>query len=129
MSTTAELETFAAPDTAFEHRYDQTVILRSRHHLPRYESSIPAVLRARAEAHPDRTLAAQRDSQGNWGSLSYGETRARADALAQAFIDLGLNAERPVMILSGNSIEHLLVSLGAYTAGVPVMPVSVAYSL
>ena len=33
------------------------------------------------------------------------------------------------MILSGNSVEHLLLSLGAYTAGVPVMPISVAYSL
>ena len=33
------------------------------------------------------------------------------------------------MILSGNSIEHLLVSLGAYAAGVPVIPISVAYSL
>ena len=33
------------------------------------------------------------------------------------------------MILSGNSIEHLLMLLGAYTAGVPVVPLSTAYSL
>ena len=61
--------------------------------------------------------------------LSYGEARARADALAQAFLELGLGPDRPLMVLSGNSVEHLLVSLGAYTAGVPVMPISVAYSL
>ena len=33
------------------------------------------------------------------------------------------------MILSGNSLEHLLVSLAAYAARAPVMPISVAYSL
>src|SRR5579859_2019478 len=79
--------------------------------------------------HPDRPLAAQRDQSDTWVPLTYGEARRRADALAQAFLDLGLGPERPIMVLSGNSVEHLLVSLGAYTAGVPVMPISVAYSL
>ena len=90
---------------------------------------MPAVLRARAQAHPDRTLAAQRDELDRWVPLSYGEARARAEALAQSFLDLGLGPERPVLVLSGNSVEHLLVTLGAYTAGVPVVPISVAYSL
>src|ERR671937_506682 len=40
-----------------------------------------------------------------------------------------LHPERALMVLSGNSLEHLLVTLGAYTAGIPVAPVSVAYSL
>jgi feruloyl-CoA synthase len=53
----------------------------------------------------------------------------QADALAQSLLELGLNAQRPVMVLSGNSLEHLVVMLGCFTAGVPVMPVSVAYSL
>ncbi len=62
-------------------------------------------------------------------AISFGEARAQADALAQSFLDLGLNAQRPVMVLSGNSIEHLVVMLACFTAGIPVMPVSVAYSL
>jgi feruloyl-CoA synthase len=33
------------------------------------------------------------------------------------------------MVLSGNSLEHLQVTLACCTAGVPVVPVSVAYSL
>ena len=33
------------------------------------------------------------------------------------------------MLLSGNGTSHLLVTLAAYTLGVPVAPVSVAYSL
>lgn len=129
MSIGVEVGTFAAPDVSIEHRDDGSFILRSTHRLPSYENSISEVLRQRAAAHPDRALAAQRDESDRWVPLSYGEARAKADALAQAFLDLGLDAGRPVMVLSGNSVEHLLVSLGAYTAGVPVMPISVAYSL
>jgi feruloyl-CoA synthase len=122
-------ETFAAPDTTIEHRPDGAIILRARRELGDYEPSIAGVLRTRAAEHPDRTLAAQRGAGDRWETLSYGEARARADALAQALLDLGLGPERPLMVLSANSIEHLLLSLGAYTAGVPVMPISVAYSL
>jgi len=123
------MTTFARPDIAIEHRSDGTVILCSRQPLGAYEESVPAVLRARAAEHPDRPLAAQRDQDDRWVALSYGEARAKADALAQAFVDLGLGPGRPVMVLSGNSVEHLLVTLAGYTAGVPVAPISVAYSL
>jgi feruloyl-CoA synthase len=129
MSRLVQLETFATPDIAMESRPDGTIILASRKPLETSEPSIAAVLRARAAAHPDRPLAAQRDEHDRWVPLSYGDARAKADALAQALLELGLGPKRPVMILSGNSVEHLLLSLGAYTAGVPVMPISVAYSL
>jgi feruloyl-CoA synthase len=129
MSQLVQLETFAAPDIAMQTRADGAIILSSRQALGTSETSMAAVLRTRAAAHPDRPLAAQRDEQDRWVPLTYGEARARADAIAQSFIDLGLGPERPLMILSGNSVEHLLVSLAAYTAGVPVMPISVAYSL
>ena len=33
------------------------------------------------------------------------------------------------MILSGNAIDHALLMLAGYTAGIPVAPISVAYSL
>ncbi len=129
MSTLTKRPTFAAPDTAVERREDGTLVFTSRHALERWEVSIPAVVRAHAEAHPERPLAAERDDHGEWVKLTYGEAREKADALAQALLELGLSPERPIMILSGNSLAHLLVSLGAYTAGIPVMPISVAYSL
>jgi feruloyl-CoA synthase len=129
MSTLAERMTFAAPDTAIERRDDGTIVLTSRNRLGQFERSIPEVLRSRAAAHPDRPLAAQRDEQDQWVAVSYAEARAKADAMAGALLELGLGPDRPLMILSGNSVEHLLLSLGAYTAGIPVMPISVAYSL
>ena len=118
------MRTFATPDTEIERRDDGTIILRSRLPAPASEPSIPAVLSKRAAEHPDRPLAAHRGA-----TLTYGDAKQRSDALARAFGELGLGPDKPVMILSGNSLEHLLVSLGAYAAGAPAMPISVAYSL
>jgi feruloyl-CoA synthase len=129
MTPLLQLQTFAEPDIEMERRDDGSILLRSRQPLPGWEPSITAVLRKRAAEHPDRGLAAERDVEDRWVTLTYGEASRRADALARAFLDLGLGPERPLMILSGNSLSHLQVSLGAYAAGVPVMPLSVAYSL
>jgi feruloyl-CoA synthase len=129
MSPLLELETFVSPDIELERRADGSLLLASRRALSDIEPSIPAVLRRRAAEHPDRTLAAQRDADDRWITLTYGEAERRSRVLASAFTRLGLGPDRPVMILSGNSLEHLLVSLGAYAAQVPVMPISVAYSL
>src|ERR1700759_3238104 len=129
MSPQLELQTFVPPDIASERRDDGSSVLASRLALGEIERSITAVLRRRAAEHPDRPLAAQRDAEDGWVTLSYGEAERRSRLLATAFARLGLGQERPLMILSGNSIEHLLVSLGAYAAQVPVMPISVAYSL
>jgi feruloyl-CoA synthase len=129
MSPLLELQTFASPDVAIERRDDGSLILSSRRPLRDPERSIPAVLSRRAAEHPDRPLAVQRDPDDRWITVTYGEAARRAGALARAFAQIGLGPERPLMVLSGNSIEHLLVSLGAYLARVPVMPISVAYSL
>jgi feruloyl-CoA synthase len=122
------VDLFAAPNTAAEHRDDGTVLLRSRTELGEYAPSIVHSLRANAAADPNRLLVAERRGD-RWAEVSWGDARQRADAIAQALLDHGLGPERPLMILSGNSTAHLLLTLGAYTAGVPVLPVSTAYSL
>jgi feruloyl-CoA synthase len=129
MSPLLELQTFVPPEIQIERGDDGSVVLGSRHAPAEIEPSIPAVLRRRAAEHPDRPLAAQRDAEDRWITLTYGEAQRRSRALAAAFAKLGLGPGKPLMILSGNSLEHLLVTLGAYAAEVPVMPISVAYSL
>jgi feruloyl-CoA synthase len=129
LSPLRELQTFATPDIEMARRGDGSIVLCARQPLTEPETSIPAVLHKRAAEHPDRPLAAQRDRDDHWVTLTYGDAQHRSRALAQAFAALGLGPDRPLMILSGNSLEHLLVSLGAYAAGVPVIPLSVAYSL
>ena len=53
---------------------------------------------------------------------------AAADGIGQALLDRGLSPGRPLLVLSGNGVDHMLMTLGAMTAGVPVAPASVAYS-
>ena len=110
-----------------EDRADGSVVLRSRHALGPYPAAIVEVFAARAREHPERLLVAQRDG-GGWRALSWGEAAVQVETLARGLADRGVSG-RPVMILSGNSIEHLLLTLAAFTVGSPAVPVSVAYSL
>jgi len=80
------------------------------------------------EREPARVFLQERHGDG-WRKLTYAQARDTVDALAAALLARGLSAERPVMILSGNAIDHALLMLAGYTAGVPVAPISVAYSL
>ena len=71
----------------------------------------------------------QRDGAGRWRRATYAEVRGAADSIAQALIEDGHGPDRPVAMLSDNSIEQAFVTLGAMTAGIPVLPISPAYSL
>jgi feruloyl-CoA synthase len=124
----AVFNVFARPRIAAERRDDGVVLLRSEDELSAYAPTMAQVFRDASEAHPGRTLIAHRDGAG-WAPLSWGEARTSADAIAQALLDHGLGPDRPLVVLSGNSLEHLLMTLAGYTAGVPVVPVSTAYSL
>ena len=87
-----------------------------------------------AQTRPTQTFMARRiknadGSSGDWRHISYAEALASARNIAQALLDRGLNAERPVVILSENDLEHALLALGCIYAGVPFCPVSPAYSI
>jgi feruloyl-CoA synthase len=82
-----------------------------------------------AYRYPDRSLVAQRDCHGGWRRISYSDMLLTVRRLGQSLLDRGLTADRPLLILSGNEIEHLQLALAALYAGVPYCPVSPAYSL
>jgi len=113
----------------FEPQADGSTWVRSTEALQPYEERLTDRLLHWAEAAPDRTLVAKRVDRGDWRRVSYAEALRAARSIAQALLDHGLSAERPVAILSDNDIEHLLLALGAMLAGVPFAPVSPAYSL
>lgn len=122
-------ELFAAPSVVRQDRADGSVLLTSPEPLAPYPATAAEWLRSWAAAEAAYPCVAQRTAGGSWEVLSYGEVLAAASSVGQALLDRGLSAERPLMILSGNSIGHFLMTMGAYLAGVPVVPVSVAYSL
>src|SRR6202049_1271824 len=117
-------------DIAVERRGHGVIVLKSRIPLQVYEKHIPASLAKWAKEAPDRTWLAQRTgADWQWRKLSYGEAKRTVDALTQGLLNLGLQAGRPVAILSGNSIEHALMTQAAMQARFPAAPGSPAYSL
>jgi feruloyl-CoA synthase len=73
-------------------------------------------------------LIAEKNESGEWNLLSYAEAVAGCRNIAQWLIDHGAGVEKPLAILSGNSIKHFLMAWGAILARVPYVPVSVFYS-
>jgi feruloyl-CoA synthase len=80
-------------------------------------------------AAPERSFIAKRDASGQWRHISYAQALASARSIGQALLQRGLSAERPLLILSGNDLEHAMLSLACQYVGVPYAPVSPAYSL
>lgn len=121
---------FAPPRITVDKQRDG-LILRSAEPLGGHPVSVLHSMRGHAQADPEHLLVAERhaDPAVGWRSCSYGEAAAAADSIGQALLDRGLGPDRPLLALSGNSVDHLLVTLGAMTAGIPVAPTSVAYSL
>jgi feruloyl-CoA synthase len=108
---------------------DGSLILRSPIAVGAYRRHICDYLAYWAGEAPNRTFLAERDATGEWRRLSYAEAWRRARSLAQAMIDRGHGQGHPVAVLTGNSIEHALITFGGMLAGTPVAPISPAYSL
>jgi feruloyl-CoA synthase len=119
-----------APDISVERTADGTYYVRSNHPPAEGPRSAAHLLAERAAEHPDRPFILQRaPGHGPWQGATYGEAKRAADGIAQWLLDRGLTGADSVMVLSANSVEHALVMLGCYTAGVPIAPISPAYSL
>lgn len=82
-----------------------------------------------AAIKPEATLVAERAADGAWRRISYREMLTNVRAIAQALLTYGLSAERPLVILSGNDLEHFQLAFAAMYAGIPYCPVSPAYAL
>ncbi|RZJ00154.1 MAG: feruloyl-CoA synthase, partial [Rubrivivax sp.] len=83
---------------------------------------------------PQQLFMAQRErladgSLGDWQGITWAEAVQKARAIGQALLDRGLSAERPVVILSENGLDHALVALGCLYVGIPWCPASPAYSI
>lgn len=122
------------PLIAVTRKANGTVYVRSRHLLGLMHRSLAHMLEEKAALHPARNFLAERTplpngETGDWRFITYGEMNVQANAVAQALLDRGMGPEAPLLILSGNSIKHAVMTLGAMKARVPVAPVSVAYSL
>ena len=115
-------------DTVVEWR-GETLYARSPRPLPPYPVRLTDRLEHWAEQAPDRPFLCRRDASGSWARLTYASALTRVRAIAASLVERELSAERPIVILSGNSIEHGLLALAAMYGGVPYAPIAPSYSL
>jgi feruloyl-CoA synthase len=104
-------------------------LLRSENELEPYAERLTDRLIHWANTAPDRTWMARRGADGQWIKISYAEAWDKAQRIGQSLLDMGLSEDRPVAILSENSLEHALIAISAMTVGIPYCSVSPAYSL
>jgi feruloyl-CoA synthase len=119
---------FAPAKVELEKRSDGSMLLRSPQKLAPYARCVTEWLAQWSESAPERVFLAERKS-GGWRKLTYREAYGAVRRIGQALLDRRLGPARPVAILSDNSVDHALLSLGAMHVGVPAAPVSPAYSL
>ena len=108
---------------------DGSTRLRSTEALLPYPRRFTDALENWARVAPDRRLVARRDASGAWQALSYAQMLERVRRIAAHLLPMKLGPERPLVVLSGNDIEHLSLYLAAAWIGVPYAPISTAYSL
>lgn len=111
-----------------EDRADGAILLRSG-----YEMSAPAEtsrdwLHRWAQERPEQVFLAERSGPG-WREVPYAEALGQVRALAGALLARGMGPGTPLLIISGNGVDHGLLSLAAHYVGVPTVPVAEQYAL
>jgi feruloyl-CoA synthase len=121
---------FAMPAIAVERRADGSFLLKSMTPLGPAARCIGDWLERWARQAPERIFLGERSSVDvPWSTVTYKDALRQVRSVGAWILSQGMNAERPLVILSDNSIEHALFALGAMHVGVPVASISPAYSL
>lgn len=122
MSTIA----LAAPNIE-SRRAEGATYVWSREPLAEHPKRLGDLLRRAAERDPERVFLMQREGEA-LREVTYGRALRAAEGIATTLLREGW-ADRPVLVLSDNSVDHALLGLGCVLAGAPISPISPAYSL
>src|SRR5262245_40176590 len=118
-----------SPDTVIRTAANGDFYARSPHPLGAYPDTLTERLDHWAAHAPERTFLASRDADGGWRRLTYAAAHRQVRSVAESLLERRLSADRPVLILSGNGLEHAVLAMAAMYVGVPYAPVAPAYSL
>lgn len=121
---------FGEVGVEIERRPDGVIIVSGKAPLKPYDPNLAGAFWRHADATPDRLWLARREGpRRDWTRLTYGEGRARVASVAAWLMNRAVTAERPILVLSENSLNHAVLLFAGMVAGVPVTSVSVNYSL
>jgi len=116
-------------ERTIRHGSNGVVYLSSPQALGPYPDRITDRLEHWAREAPGRVFLAQRDLTGGWRTLTYADAFDSVGRISQSLLNRKLSPERPILILSGNGIDHALLALAAMHVGVPYAPIAPAYAL
>ena len=111
-----------------DERPDGSFLVRNTHALDPYPQKITERLEHWANETPDQIWLAGREN-AEWRKITYRDGLASVRRIAAALLKRKLSVERPLMILSGNDLDHALIGVACLYAGIAYAPVSPAYSL
>jgi feruloyl-CoA synthase len=117
-----------SPTVRWEERPNGEFVIWREDRLGAYPDKMNERLLHWAKVAPDRTWMADREESGEWRKVSYAEAVDAVERIAQFLLDLDLSPEKPLVILSENSIEHALMALGAQHVGIPSAAVAPTYA-
>ena len=120
---------FWSPGFDIVTRADGTILMSQKQSLPAHMPLLADYLDKWADQTPDQPWIARRDAGGDWRKISYAAARDMAQRIGASLLGMGLGPGRPLLILSGNSLEHALLGAACFYVGIPYAPVSPAYSL
>ena len=120
---------FADPAVVIEVRPDGSRLVTSKLEMPEYARCTGVWLERWADETPDAVFLAERGTDGDWVTVSYRQVRERIYRIATWLLGQNLSAERPVLVLSGNSLEHGLLMQACLHVGIPIASVSAGNSL
>ena len=113
-----------------EDRPDGTILLRSGYDLPPVVPNTGAWLHEWAEKAPYRVAVSERPADGpGWRNVTYAELLDQVRAVGASLLARGLGQEDTIAVLSGNGLDHLILSLAAQYVGIPVVPLAEQYAL
>jgi len=107
---------------------DGSLLYTSAHDMGPVADTTGDWLHRWAEEAPLRTFLAERYGAG-WHEVSYGQALEQVRAIGQALVARGLTEHTPILVMSGNGVDHGLLALAGQYVGVPVVPVAEQYSL
>ncbi len=117
------------PRLAIEKRADGSAVITQQDPLASYPERLSDRIAHWADVAGDRRWMAQRGDDGTWREISYGELLDTMRHIGSFLLDLDLSVESPLIILSGNSLEHAVVALSAQYVGIPTAAITPNYSL
>ncbi len=100
-----------------EDRPDGAILLRSGYEMSEVADTSGDWLHRWSAERPETVFLAERSGAG-WREVTYSAALQQVRAIASALLDRGLTSDTPILIISGNGVDHGLLSLAiAIAAG------------